>query len=187
MLIAGLIVVTGLTIMGRAWMSTRCKRGLKPNHRADARVTTIEDSASDLFEVGSLIRRPLLSATETKFFRALQDAVGTRYLIFTQLPLWTMIDTATDDDRFATIVRNRISLKRIDFVLVDPVTLEPQTVIELDDRSHEREDRVKRDTFVASVLKQVGIPLVRIPVASTYASPKIRQLLGIDVPQTRLA
>ena len=59
--------------------------------------------------------------------------------------------------------------------------------IELDDRSHEREDRVKRDAFVASVLKQVGIPLVRIPVASTYTSIKLRQLLGIDVPQTRLA
>ena len=93
-----------------------------------------------------------------------------------------MIETATEDNRSATILRNRISLKRVDFVLVDPLTLEPQAVIDLDDRSHEREDRVKRDAFVASVLKQV-----RIPVASTYASPKLRQLLDIDVPQTRLA
>ena len=105
----------------------------------------------------------------------------------TQLPLWTIIDTANEDNRLGTIFRNRISLKRVDFVLVDPLTLEPQAVIELDDRSHEREDRVKRDAFVASVLKQVGIPLVRIPVASTYTSIKVRQLLGIDVPQTRLA
>ncbi len=187
MVIAGLIVVTGLSIIGRAWMSARRKRGLNPIHRADARVTTIKDGASDLYEVGTLTCRPLLTATETKFFRALQDAVGTRYIIFTQLPLWTMIDTATDDNRLATIARNRISLKRVDFVLADPVTLEPQTVIELDDRSHEREDRLKRDIFVASVLKQVGIPLVRIPVASTYAAPKIRQLLGIEVPQTRSA
>ena len=187
MLIAALIVVTGLTIIGRAWMNARRKRGLNPSHRADVRVTTLKDGASDPYEVDTLTRRPLLTATETKFFRALQDALGTRYIIFTQLPLWTMIDTATDDKRLATIVRNRISLKRVDFVLVDPMTLKPQAVIELDDRSHDLEDGVKRDIFVASVLKQVGIPLVRIPVASTYASPKIRQLLGIDVPQTRLA
>ncbi len=187
MFIAGLIVVTGLTIIGRAWMSARHRRGSDPSHNGEARVTTIKNGLSDLHELGTLTRRPLLTATETTFFRALQDAVGTRYIIFTQLPLWTMIHAATNDSRLATIAQKRISLKRVDFVLVDPVTLEPQAVIELDDRSHEREDRVKCDIFVASVLKQVGIPLVRIPVASTYASPKIRQLLGIDVPQTRLA
>lgn len=189
MLIAGLIFVTGLIIIGRASMSARRKQRLNPSDRANTRrVTAIKDNgASDVCEAGTLTRRPLLTATETKFFRALQEAVGTRYIIFTQLPLWTMIETATEDNRLATILRNRISLKRVDFVLVDPLTLEPQAVIELDDRSHEREDRVKRDAFVASVLKQVGIPLVRIPVASTYASPKLRQLLDIDVPQTRLA
>jgi very-short-patch-repair endonuclease len=187
MVIAGLIAVTGLTIIGRAWMSVRRKRGLNPSHSAEARDTTIRGGSSDLHELGTLTRRPLLTATETTFYRALQDAVGTRYIIFTQLPLWTMIHTAIDDNRLATIVQNRISLKRVDFVLVDPVTLEPQAILELDDRSHRREDHVKRDIFVASVLEQVGIPLVRIPIASTYASPKIRQLLGIDVPQTRLA
>ena len=187
MFTAGLIVVTGLTIIGRAWMSARHRQGSDPSHNGEARVTPIKNGPSDLYGVSTMTRRPLLTVTETTFFRALQDAVGTRYIIFTQLPLWTMIDTATDDNRLATIVQNRISLRRVDFVLVDPVTLEPQAVIELDDRSHEREDRVKRDIFVASVLKQVGIPLVRIPVALTYASPKIRQLLGVDVPQTRLA
>jgi hypothetical protein len=40
--------------------------------------------------------------------------------------------------------------------------LEPYLVIELDDRSHEQEKRVKRDAFVASVLDRAGIPLVRI-------------------------
>ena len=168
-------------------MSARRKQRLNPSDRADRRrVTAIKDNgARDVCEAGTLTRRPLLTATETKFFRALLEAVGTRYI--TQLPLWTMIETATEDNRLATILRNRISLKRVDFVLVDPLTLEPQAVIELDDRSHEREERVKRDAFVASVLKHVGIPLVRIPVASTYASPKLRQLLDIDVPQTRLA
>lgn len=174
--------------MGCAWIRARGKPGWNPSARADARVTASKDnSASDVCDAVTLTRRPLLTAAETQFFRALQDAVGTRYIIFTQLPLWAIIDTATEDRRSATVFRNKISLKRMDFVLVDPLTLEPQAVIELDDRSHEREERVKRDVFVASVLKQVEIPLIRIHVAQTYASPKLRQLLGIDVPQTRLA
>ena len=95
MLIAGLIFVTGLIIIGRASMSARRKQRLNPSDRADIRrVTAIKDNgASDVCEAGTLTRRPLLTATETKFFRALQEAVGTRYI--PQLPLWTMIEMAT--------------------------------------------------------------------------------------------
>lgn len=187
MLIAGLIFLTGLIIIGRAWIARR-KGGLHPSDTADALVTaTKDDSVSDVCVAGTVTRRPLLTSTEAKFFRALQDAVGARYIIFAQFPLWAMIETATEDNRLATILRNRSSLKPVDFVLVDPLTLEPQAVIELDDRFLEREDRVRNDVLFTSVLKQVGIPLIRIPVSSAYASPKLRQLLGIDIPLTRLA
>ena len=75
---------------------------------------------------------------------------------------------------------HRISLTPVDFVLVDPTSLEPHVVIELDDRSHEQETRQKRDAFLATVLEQAGIELVRIRTAATYNSQTIRNQLGLN-------
>lgn len=52
--------------------------------------------------------------------------------------------------------------------------------IELDDRTHQREDRLRRDTFVEKVLKQAGVPLIRIPAARAYDAQAIRRQLGLD-------
>ena len=49
------------------------------------------DRAAALRAGVTLTQRPILTATETKFFRALQAAVGKQYTIFPQLPLWTLI------------------------------------------------------------------------------------------------
>lgn len=83
--------------------------------------------------------------------------------------------------------RNQIDRKRVDFVLVDPATFATHTVIELDDRSHARPDRMQRDTFVEEMLAQAGIDLVRIPVAPSYSAAKLRLQLVLDVKQVRSA
>jgi Protein of unknown function (DUF2726). len=98
-----------------------------------------------------------------------------------------MIDTPVQNRKTFTAFRNRINLKRIDFVLADPATLEPYMVIELDDRSHEREDRMKRDAVVASVLDRAGITLIRIRVSAMYSPHRLRNQLGLTIPQERSA
>ncbi|MBR3404955.1 MAG: DUF2726 domain-containing protein, partial [Firmicutes bacterium] len=57
---------------------------------------------------------------------------------------------------------NRIKAKHTDFILVEPETLEVLAVVELDDPSHEREDRIERDEFVDHVYEAAGIPLLHI-------------------------
>ena len=122
----------------------------------------------------SLTQRPIMTAAETKFFRALQAAVGKQYTIFPQLPLWTLIQPESNDANAARAFNNRINLKRIDFVLVDSTSFMPYVAIELDDRSHQREDRQRRDAFVDEVLKQAGIKIVHIRAASNYDLQTIR-------------
>jgi len=134
----------------------------------------------------SLTQRPILTAAETKFFQALQAAVGKHYTIFPQLPVWTLVQPESNDPVAARGFNNRISLKRIDFVLVEPASLKPYMAIELDDRSHQREDRQKRDAFVDQVLTQAGIRIVHIRASSTYDLQTIRTQIGLtlleDVP-----
>jgi hypothetical protein len=50
----------------------------------------------------------------------------------------------------------------LDFVLVDSASYAPRLVVELDDASHNREDRRERDAFVDDVLAAVGIPIVHV-------------------------
>lgn len=56
----------------------------------------------------------------------------------------------------------RISQKHIDFALADKNSLEIKLVIEVDDSSHKRPDRIERDRFVDKVLENAGIPILHI-------------------------
>ena len=112
------------------------------------------DRASDLNPGITLTQRPILTAAETKFFRALQAAVGKQYAIFPQLPLWTLIQPEANDPNAARAFNNRINLKRLDFVLVDSTSLMPYLAIELGDRSHQQEaDRSVTPLLTTSLRK----------------------------------
>ena len=55
----------------------------------------------------------------------------------------------------------------------------PTIAIELDDNSHEKADRKKRDEFVDSVMKQIGIPILHI-YNTKNLEEKIRILLNTN-------
>ena len=56
----------------------------------------------------------------------------------------------------------KISQKHIDFALQDKTNLEIKLLIEIDDYTHQREDRIERDKFVDSVCEQVNIPILHL-------------------------
>ena len=55
----------------------------------------------------------------------------------------------------------KVSQKHVDFVLCD-ASLTPVLVVELDDRSHDREDRKKRDAFVDHAMKSAKMPIIHV-------------------------
>ncbi len=46
--------------------------------------------------------------------------------------------------------------------------------IELDDRSHQRPDRVERDRFLNQALSAAGLPLLRVAVAEHYDADQLQ-------------
>lgn len=70
--------------------------------------------------------------------------------------------------------RNKIDKKHVDFVLCDPKTMRPLLAIELDDASHERADRIRRDTLVNRIFRVAGLPLLHVRVKATYNVEKMR-------------
>ncbi len=62
----------------------------------------------------------------------------------------------------------KISAKHIDFVLFDKNTTKIRLCIELDDPSHDKPERKRRDVFVNKALESAGVPLLRILTADMH-------------------
>lgn len=114
-------------------------------------------------------REFLLTPGERRFEialdRALPDGVRSCY----KVRLGDVIDTPTGlRARERRIAWNRIAAKHLDFVLVDETTSRILAAIELDDRSHDRADRIARDEFVDAAMASAGVPLLRVKVVRRY-------------------
>lgn len=102
----------------------------------------------------------LISDAEHKFFDVLVSSVGNQYYIFPQVHLSDLLDHDVVGQNWRGAF-SHINGKSVDFVLCDKQGIAPLLVIELDDRSHTREDRELRDEEVERILKESGLPLLR--------------------------
>ena len=102
-----------------------------------------------------------LSRAEHECYDALMIAVGEKYYVFPQVHLPTIVDNKVVGQNWRGAFKH-INEKSVDFVLCDKAYIAPQLVIELDDRTHERTDRIERDKEVERILEGAGLPLLRL-------------------------
>lgn len=57
---------------------------------------------------------------------------------------------------------NKISRKHIDFILCNPDNLAIKVLIELDDNSHNKNNRIESDNFKNELCEKVGYKLIRV-------------------------
>ncbi|MBK8479548.1 MAG: DUF2726 domain-containing protein [Opitutaceae bacterium] len=69
---------------------------------------------------------------------------------------------------------NQINQKHVDFLLVRTSDLTPVAGLELDDSSHGRADRQKRDAFVDDVFRSCSLPLLHVPAQASYSAADLR-------------
>lgn len=124
-------------------------------------------------------RKYLFTRAERSFFGVLESAVGGQYRVMGKVRVADVLKprrglNASDRTR----ALNRISSKHLDFVLCAPDTMAIVAAVELDDKSHERPDRARRDEFLDAAFAAAGIPLVHIPVRSGYALSELRERLA---------
>ncbi|MCA9252075.1 MAG: DUF2726 domain-containing protein [Phycisphaerae bacterium] len=117
----------------------------------------------------------LLSKGEMAFFHALKKVVGEQSAIAMKVRLADIITCPGSEWNKGH--GNRILQKHVDFVLIDPNSTSIQAVIELNDKTHKRERRQKRDEFLANALSAAGILLIEIPAAASYDTEELRSIL----------
>ncbi len=124
-------------------------------------------------------RANLTSKTETLFYHALCEAVGGRYIVFSKVRIADVLTPKKGIYNRAHWQRafNLIAQKHFDFVLCDPEDLSFKYVIELDDKSHDRKDRQRRDAFVGEACTSAALPLIRFRAASNYSAKEIKKKL----------
>lgn len=122
------------------------------------------------------LRDDFLSPAEISFYHALLSAVGDEFTVCPKVNLNDIFFVSSPSQNQAA--RNQISRKHVDFLLCDRDSMTPRMGIELDDSSHAREDRQKRDALVEQVFAAAGLALVRFPVQHAYNISEIRSHLS---------
>jgi hypothetical protein len=121
------------------------------------------------------LRDDFLSPAEASFFRVLKGVVKDEFLIFPKVSLKDIFFVSRPRENLAYY--NKIDRKHVDFLLCDAGSLKPVMGIELDDSSHQRQDRIERDELVESVFKGAEIPLRRIPARFAYSQGELEGLI----------
>jgi hypothetical protein len=123
-------------------------------------------------------RRYLLTKSERHFYETLRRVVRD-HVIFAKVRLADLVD-ADGRHRYWQGNFNRICSKHIDFVVCDSL-FRPLIAVEVDGKSHQREDRRKRDQDADQILESVSLPLLRVFVREAYDADLISRLLLVKL------
>lgn len=119
--------------------------------------------------------KPLLTPNEIDFFGKLQQAAGSRYLVFPQVSMGALMDTCLAEGSVEYWNhRMTFSGKIVDFVLCDAKTLKVQLVVELDDVMHDFSKDAQRDKLMALA----GYRTLRFWSRNKPSVPELRERLN---------
>lgn len=118
----------------------------------------------------------LISRPEHEFFNVLVEILGSKYYIFTQVHLPTILDHKIKGQTWKAAF-SHINGKSVDFVVCDKAYIKPLLAIELDDKSHDRLDRIERDSEVERMLEEAGMPLIRFGNNGSFNKEEINRLI----------
>ncbi len=114
-----------------------------------------------------------LSPAELTFYRVLSTALPPELIACPKVNLGDLFFVVGRSRAY----RNKIDRKHVDFLLCGRDSMLPYCGVELDDRSHQRADRIERDQFVDAVFAAAELPLLRFPVRSSYSPHDIRRAI----------
>lgn len=143
-----------------------------------------EETLSDKTIVDdSYQKAELLSAREKSFYNDIR-AIAEKYnfSVLSKVRLADIVNVSEDVRKQSPDwwrMFEKISQKHIDFALADKADLDIKLLIEVDDLSHQRLDRIERDIFVDSVCEQSNIAILHL-YDTLELEEKIIKILNID-------
>lgn len=119
-----------------------------------------------------------MTTAEHHVFDQLLKIAGEKYHVFPQVH-YSKIMYAEGQQNFHNPWFNKIDRKSADFVLFDKHDISPVLVIEHDDKTHNRKDRIERDDFIDHTLEKSGISIVHVRPFAT--EEELKKLLQVKI------
>lgn len=121
----------------------------------------VENAEHSLPVEGAYQKSWLFTYNEKDAYNKLQPiAEELGYTVFAKVRLLDLLEPTKGNPKYKTYLY-KIQAKHVDFVLCD-AKLVARYIIELDDNSHETENRKKRDDFVDKVVTSVGYKIIHV-------------------------
>ena len=113
----------------------------------------------------------IMTEREVEFYKKLKFVCGENILIFPQIHLSNLFFHNIKGQNFKFI--NKLS---VDFVLVDSRNFKTLMAIELDDSTHNDQERIRRDLIVNDIFKKANFPLLRVD-SIKIDNEKLKQMI----------
>lgn len=103
--------------------------------------------------------KQLFTKNEWQNYKKLRDVAEVKgYVICPKVRLLDIIEPRKGEKKYKTLFY-KIQAKHVDFVICDQ-NMNIKAIVELDDSSHNRQDRKERDDFVDLILRSVGYKVI---------------------------
>ena len=119
--------------------------------------------------------KALLTPAELNFYKHLIQVTPSEVVVCFKVRIADVVEvkpSITGKSRIRHF--NKIAAKHFDFVLVKRSDMKIIAAIELNDSSHQRPDRKRRDELVRSVMQSAKLPLIEIKAARNYNNAEIK-------------
>ena len=101
----------------------------------------------------------IFTKNEWQNYKKLRDVAEVKgYIICPKVRLLDIIKPKSGEKKYKTLLY-KVQSKHVDFVICDQ-NMNIKAIIELDDSSHDKPDRIERDKFVDMILRSVGYKVI---------------------------
>lgn len=139
-------------------------------------------SAASLPPGMTFVPKPLLTDEEVQLYNLLRLAVEDRYLLFTQIPLWSVLDLRVPSGMPPAETLRELALTRATFVLVHPGSRLVEKVVQVEPPVSQVEGDGTPDSLFDGALRAAGVQLVRLSPLHTYTVPGLVTVLNLADP-----
>ncbi len=110
-------------------------------------------------------KQSVMNQSEAAFFYELKKQLPEGFYIFPKMRIADILDVPNGHDYYR--MRNQILPKHIDFLICGK-NFTPVVAIEVNGKSHIRQDRIERDERVKRIFEDAKIPLEFVNVGSSF-------------------
>lgn len=118
----------------------------------------------------------IMTSRENECFKILNEIFSSKWFVVPQVHLSALLDYRVKGQNWNAAFCH-INGKSVDFVLIGKESYKVICVIELDDSTHSKPDRIERDAEIERMFKEARIPLARISKFESMTKPEIAKVV----------